>query len=155
MQITVEETHTPGEAQLVLRCETLTPALRELAERAAALLSEAEGPPRIAGRARGVTVLLEPAAVYYLESVDNMVFAYTRDAVYQTALTLAAAGEKFAPWGFLRTSKTQVLNLHRLERLKTQLDGGIDGTLENGEHLIISRRYARGLREALKGGRTL
>ncbi|MDD4851089.1 MAG: LytTR family DNA-binding domain-containing protein [Gemmiger sp.] len=152
MRLTVEETKTPGspaEPELILRCSHLTPALERLAAQLAAVANRQE--PRIPAKARGETILLNPADIYYFESVDDLVFAYTKDAEYPVSLTLAAIADSFGPQGLLRTGKAQVANVHHLARLQSRVGGGIDATLDNGEHLLISRRYAKDLRTLLKG----
>lgn len=144
------ETGTAGETQLTVRCEKMTPALRQALDALAG--AESPAPGRIVCRANGVTRLLDPRDIFYLESVENTVFAYTRTEVLPTTLTLAAAGEELAPLGFLRVSKTVVVNVNRLQSLESRLGGGIDGLLENREHILVSRRYAKALRDYLKGG---
>ena len=42
-----------------------------------------------------------------------------------------------------------MVNLHRIRRLVSQGGGRIEATLETGEKLIVSRRYAPLLRERL------
>ena len=54
--------------------------------------------------------------------------------------------------GFFRCSKAMVLNVYRIEKLQSLSGNRIDATMDNGEHVIISRRYAKELRVLLKGG---
>lgn len=151
MKITVIETHIPGEAELTLRCESLTDPLKALLA-GAAKESQAQQPHRIACRDGGITRLLSPEEIYYLESVDSAVFAYTATEALRTSLTLATAENELAGCGFLRISKTQIVRVCRLQQLQSRVGGGIDGLLSNGEHILISRRYAKTLRDYLKGG---
>ncbi|MBR6396195.1 MAG: LytTR family transcriptional regulator DNA-binding domain-containing protein, partial [Lachnospiraceae bacterium] len=54
---------------------------------------------------------------------------------------------------FFRCSKSMIINVGRVASLKSLPSNRIDATLENGEHIIISRRYAAEFRRFLKGDR--
>ena len=70
-------------------------------------------------------------------------------AFYQTALTLAELEGRYGELGYLRVSKSAVINLHRIRSLKSRTGGRIEASLENGERLVVSRHYAPLLRERL------
>ena len=52
---------------------------------------------------------------------------------------------------FFRCSKSMIINLNRVSALKSLSSNRIDATLENGEHIMISRRYASDFRKLLRG----
>ena len=92
---------------------------------------------------------LGPDETLYCESVDEHTFLYTASAFYQTALTLAELEGRYGELGYLRVSKSAVINLHRIRSLKSRTGGRIEASLENGERLVVSRHYAPLLRERL------
>lgn len=96
-------------------------------------------------------ILVAPADVLYLESVDNAVFMYTKTEVGKTGLTLAVAESMYADEGFFRCSKSMVINIYHISYLKSISGNRVDVTMDNGEHVIISRRYVKTLRSILKG----
>lgn len=89
--------------------------------------------------------------VIYLESVDGMTYLYTDEDVYKVNLTLAQFELLYMQEGFFRCSKSMVINIYRINRLKSMPSNRIDVTMDNGEHVIISRRYAKELRSILRG----
>lgn len=93
-----------------------------------------------------------PADIYYFESVDEKLFACTKEAVYQVVLTLAEAEELLGGYGFFRCNKSFVVNIDRIISVRSEMGNRIDALLDNGEHVIISRRYAKEFRERLRGG---
>ena len=97
----------------------------------------------------GLPLLLSPDETLYCESVDEHTFLYTASAFYQTALTLAELEGRYGELGYLRVSKSAVINLHRIRSLKSRTSGRIEASLENGERLVVSRHYAPLLRERL------
>lgn len=96
-------------------------------------------------------VLLNLPDILYAESVDGITFLYTDNEVYRTALTLIHFETLYAEHGFFRCSKSIVLNIYRISKLKSLPANRIDATMDNEEHIIISRRYAKQLRSILKG----
>ena len=46
-----------------------------------------------------------------------------------------------------------ILNIDKIERLKSLPSNRIDATMKGGEHILITRTYATELRRRLQGGR--
>lgn len=104
---------------------------------------------KLAGVRDGRTFVVDPAEVYYAESVDKRTFLYTADAVYESPLRLYEMEERFGAGDFFRASKSAVVNLARVKSLSPMLGGKIEVLLENNERLMVSRQYVPGLRQKL------
>ena len=98
-------------------------------------------------------ILIAPDDVLYIESVDNIVYVYTQKIVGRTGLTLSLAESLYESDGFFRCSKSMVINIYHIEYLRSIAGNRVDVTMDNGEHVIISRRYVKALRSILKGER--
>ena len=146
MKIRIERI-SEGEAEVVLKYREKTREVEELLaylnKRNRALLC----------RKDAEDVLLKPGDVIYLESVDGTTYAYTENDVLQAGLSLAGAEAEYADDGFFRCSKSMVININKVVSLKSLSSNRIDATMEGGEHIIISRRYASEFRRILKGER--
>lgn len=105
---------------------------------------------KIVGHIGGTKHLLEPAQLYYCESVDNCVFAYTVNAVFKLQSTLNELENEFEDVGFFRCSKSMIININAITSLQSIMGNRIDATLKNKEHIIISRHYAKLLKEVLR-----
>ncbi len=90
--------------------------------------------------------------ILYIESVDRGTFAYTSNQVYKVPLPLHNIEVAYAHRGMFRCSKSMIINIYRISELRSEAAGRIDAKLENGEHVIISRKYSKALRSELKGG---
>ena len=90
--------------------------------------------------------------VFYIESVDDRIFAYTKTEVIKLDGTLAGIIEDIKDERFFRCSKSMIINIDKVERLKSLSSNRIDATMEGGEHILISRTYASEFRRILKGG---
>lgn len=91
-----------------------------------------------------------PQNIIYFESVDGVTYVYTSTEVYRTNLSLAAVETMYMGEGYFRCSKAMIINIYRIERLKSEPGNRIDAMMDNGEHVIISRRYAKELRSILR-----
>ena len=144
MKIRIEQIKD-GEEELILRYREKTREIDEilsyLNKRSKAILCKKDGED----------VLVSPNDVIYLESVDGTTYAYTENEVFQAGLSLAGAEAEFSGAGFFRCSKSMVINVYHVERLKSEAGNRIDAMMTGGEHVIISRRYAKALRKLLRG----
>ena len=91
------------------------------------------------------------ADVYYVETVDNSVFIYGQNKVYETKQKLYELEGMLREKYFLRVSKSLVLNLMKIKSIKPALNGRYSAILQSGEEVIISRKYVAQLKCALKG----
>lgn len=105
---------------------------------------------KLVGMKDGQESRIHISEVIYLESVDGGTYLYTKQEVYKSNLTLAVAEAVYAEEGLFRCSKSMVINMYRIQRLKSMAGNRIDVTMDNGEHVIVSRRYAKELRQILK-----
>lgn len=89
--------------------------------------------------------------IFYIEAVDNKTFIYTKDKVYQTKHKLYELEELLKNKRFVRSSKSTLLNLMKINSIKPALNGRFTAVLYSGEKTIISRKYVPELKKALKG----
>ena len=89
--------------------------------------------------------------VFYIESVDNRNFIYTKDKVYETRQKLYELEEMLKDKHFLRVSKSTLLNLMKVSAIKPALNSRFTAVLFSGEQIVISRKYVLALKQTLKG----
>lgn len=136
-----------GIEEAIIRTRKMTPDIRK----AVALLEH--NTKQIVAKSRGEKIFVNQQEILYFESVNEKVFAYTRESEMQTEYTLNELEGMLGQDGFFRCSKAFIVNLDKIVSLRSEMGNRIDAKLENGEHLIISRRYAKELRAILKEGR--
>lgn len=135
-----------GEDEVIIRYKEMTPEIRAVAE----IVRGYE--PKIPSAWEGHTVYVEPQEIYYLENVEGVTYAYLQDKVVKVASSLKALEMQFEDRGFFRCAKAMILNIYKIAYLKSEPGNRIRATMENGEQVIISRKYAKELRNILKGG---
>lgn len=141
---------TEGEEEIVIRYKEMNAGIE-------AILHLVEGQERKFAGTReecsGQVFLLAPGDIFYFESVDGKVYAYLRDGVYRIQESLNEVLGILANRGFFRCSRTMVVNIYKMETLKSEPGNRILAALSNGENIMISRKYAKDLRAILKRGR--
>lgn len=94
-------------------------------------------------------ILLETNQILYFETMERNTFVYTKEDTYEVAMKLYEIEQQLMDMGFIRISKTCILNLKKVQSLKAEINRKIKVTLINGEQIIVSRYYADELRRRL------
>lgn len=145
MELKVE--YRPGDVKLILQ----GPEDSEELARLLALLQGGSDRLWVLDEQRSSVAVL-PEQIIWAETVDDRLFVYTAESVYQAQCSLAALELRGEPAGLFRCGKSALLNLNAVEKLCSLPGGRIEAVLSTGEKIIISRRYSPVLREKLNGG---
>lgn len=97
----------------------------------------------------GEEVLLDSKELYYLDHIDRKLFAYTRSVVYRLMETLSACEEMLWNYGFVRVSKSNLINIYKIRQLKPDLNMKVYASFDNGERICINRSYKKSFNEYL------
>lgn len=136
-----------GEDELILNYRQLNPEVE------AALAFMEKKPQKLLGKIQGETIVFSPEDILYVEKVDDKTFAYTVDHVIQLDMSLYSVELLLDDERYFRCSKSMIVNVQKVEKLKSMSSNRIDVTLSNGEHIMISRTYASDFRKLLRGER--
>lgn len=83
---------------------------------------------------------------------NRKVFVYTEKDTFEIAEKLYVLEEQLYPYGFIRISKSMLLNFDQIYSFYPKLSGNLEALLLNQEKVIISRRYVAGLKRKLGMG---
>ena len=131
--------------QVQIHCHEITEEVREIVS----FVKSRQG--QLTGIQEGNQYEIPMPDIFYIEAVDNKVFLYTRQQVYETKQKLYELEEILTEKYFLRISKSILLNLTKVKAIKPALNGRFTAVLQSGEEIIISRKYVPELKKALKG----
>ena len=138
---------TEGEESIVIRYKDLSPTVSKII----GILEGGEG--KLWGRTESGSVSIELGDILYLETVDDKLFVYTTDVVARIEGSLVSFMNEVKDDTIFRCSKSMIINVGKVRALKSLSSNRIDATMEGGEHILISRRYAVDFRRLLKGER--
>ncbi len=146
MRYTVNQIRS-GDDELILNYKQIN------AEVEAVLAFMEKHQKKLVGKSERETIIFSPQEILYIEKVDEKTFACTMDKVIQLDVSLATAELILDDESYFRCSKSMIVNVNKVEKLKSMPSNRIDATLVSGEHIIISRTYASDFRRLLKGER--
>lgn len=143
VKISMQIDGTYPDTEILIRSPKLTPKLEQILA-ALHLLEQ-----KITVISGDETTLLDAAEIVYAESVDRKTFVYTQSDCRETKLRLYELEELLQPCGFLRISKSCLVQVKMIRSLRTELDRRLRLTLETGDQIIVSRQYADALKQKL------
>ena len=139
MQVTIRQDLESGTA-VEIHCREITSETERL-ERYIRRFDE-----RIIGSSEGQAHTIALEQILYIEAVDKKTFLYTPNNVYETDKKLYELETVLDEKTFFRCSKSVIVNLNKITRLKPEVTRNILATLTNGEVVVISRRNVKQLK---------
>lgn len=143
MRIKIESINDGCEPEIIIRCNELDESLLQLIN---AIKSNSK---KQIGEANSTMHLIEAKDVFYFETVDDRVFIYCRDQVFETKKKLYQIEAEYENSNFFRASKSVILNIGKIKSFSPAFSGRFEAVLENGEKVIISRQYVPVLKKKL------
>jgi DNA-binding LytR/AlgR family response regulator len=95
----------------------------------------------LTGRNEEEIKLINPNEIYYCEIVERKCFAYLKETVWQLDASLQMILNQFGELGFVRISKSMIVNIYKIDRLKSDISMRVNILLANKETVILNRTY--------------
>lgn len=105
--------------------------------------------PQLYGVEDGEKIMLSIDEIFYIDMVDKKTFAYLKDKVYQIQGSLSSLESSLEDHGFCRINKSNIVNIYRIQKVKSELNMRMKVVLENDEELVISRYYRKIFQDCL------
>ncbi|MDC7288074.1 LytTR family transcriptional regulator DNA-binding domain-containing protein [Blautia schinkii] len=96
---------------------------------------------RLVGKVNDKEIIFSLNDVYYFESVDKKTFAYLDDQVVRIDIRLQDLENAYYELGFIRVNKSTILNVYKINSLKSEINMRVMALLDNGERIQINRSY--------------
>lgn len=143
MKITIIDKKEDEEDEIIVKCSELDESLLEL------INSFKKGTAKLSFYQGSKIVFVDESDIYYFESVENRVFAYTESEVYEIKLKLYELEEKYSYSDYFRANKAVLVNLDKVVSVSSAFRGRFEATLKNDCKIIISRMYVPKFKEKL------
>lgn len=96
---------------------------------------------------RKIAITLEE--ILYFEADHELVFAYTSEHIFRVGMRLYQVESLSVPLGIIRVSKSHLVNLKKIVSVRPALNSRLYAKMPNGEEILVSRKYAHALKEAI------
>ena len=135
MKITILEPSPDEDDEIIVKC-------RFLDDDIALLLNQLKnGSSKMNFLRNNKIVLVEKKDILFFESVDDKVFAYTLEDVFETKFKLYELEQVLPERIFFRANKAVIVNLNKIKSLSPAFGGRFEAILKNDYKVIISRNY--------------
>lgn len=138
MKVKIKKVFTKQEEQVIIACVEMTPELEDIKNYCLAKGNFLTGYANASSQQQ-----VRIKDILYVEAIGEKVFAYTKEKVFEIKQRLYALEAELAPYKFIRCSKSFLICLLKIESIRPALNGRYLACMENGEEVIISRKYAK------------
>jgi len=143
IKITIENIPDGIEPEIIIKCNEVDDSLLQL------IYSIKSASKNLVGITDSQMHIINPKDVFYFESVDNKVFIYCQEKVFESRLKLYEIEKIYENWDFFRASKSTILNIRKIDSVSPVFYGRFEALLQNGEKVVISRQYVPVLKKKL------
>ncbi len=142
MDIQIVE-HNENSMQIMIKCKKIDDEILRLKSHIALFDN------KLSAKKDNELYLIHSSDVLYFESVDNRTFLYTTEDVMEVNQRLYELEHILSEKDFIRISKSQIVNINKIQSLRPELNRTILATMCNKEQLSISRKYVKAIRNLL------
>ena len=144
MKVKIRNVLSKQDEQVVIECVEMTPELEDIKNYCLAKGAFLTG---YANASSQQQICIKD--ILYVEAIDEKVFAYTKENVFEIKQRLYELETTLAPYKFIRCSKSFLICLLKVESIRPALNGRYLACMENREEVIISRKYAKHVRKTI------
>lgn len=150
MKLNLTEDRNLKEEHVDVYFSNMRPVIRQIIDAVNSERPTLEGRPADEDLDDGEGIILDPKEIYYLDYMERKLFAYTKNGVYRIMNTLSSCEEMLWNYGFIRVSKSNIVNIYKIRQLKPDLNMKVYATFDNGERICINRNYKKSFTEYLQ-----
>lgn len=144
MRVKIRIVTSKQDEQVVLECVSMTPEFEDIKN-----YCLAKGNYLIGFGEDAELKQINFDDIFYIEAVGKKVFAYTKDSFFEIRERLYEVEEKLNPHKFVRCSKAFLISLLKVDSIRPALNGRYCARMENGEDIIISRKYVQTVKKII------
>lgn len=149
MKLNLYEDKKNTDERVDIYYSNMRPVIKQLIDTVNSERPSLKGRPADEDEDDGEEILLDPKDIYYLDHIDRKLFAYTRNGVFRLMNTLASCEEMLWNYGFVRVSKSNLINIFKIKQLKPDLNMKVYASFDNGERICINRSYKKSFNDYL------
>ncbi|MGL4740097.1 MAG: LytTR family DNA-binding domain-containing protein [Sarcina sp.] len=133
MKLTIEIDDTLDD-EIVIKCANVTDEITNI-------LSLFRQDEKLLVKNKLEKKFIDFSSIYRVDTVDDKVFIYTEKDIYESNYKIYQLNNLLPSDRFIRINKAAIINVLKVEKLKTDLNRRIKVTLTNGDIEIVNRTY--------------
>ena len=145
MKLQIEQIPTLEETEILIKCKEVDSKINKIANYIRTSYIT------LIGKIDGEQFVINLDDIFYFEAVENKVFAYVEKEVYEVNYKIQELVDMLKRTSFIQTARTIILNINKIEKVSTLVNGRISAVLVNGEKMIITRVFSHSFKNKLNG----
>ena len=145
MKLQIEQIPTHEETEILIKCKEVDSKINKIANYIRTSYIT------LIGKIDGEQFVINLDDIFYFEAVENKVFAYVEKEVYEVNYKIQELVDMLKRTSFIQTARTIILNINKIEKVSTLVNGRINAVLVNGEKMIITRVFSHSFKNKLNG----
>ena len=145
MKLQIDQIPTLEETEILIKCREIDSKINKISNYIRTSYIT------LIGKIEGEQFVLNLDDIFYFEAVENKVFAYVEKEVYEVNYKIQELVEMLSRTSFIQTARTIILNINKIEKVSTLVNGRISAVLINGEKMIITRVFSHSFKNKLNG----
>lgn len=101
------------------------------------------------GRHHGDAHIVPLSEIVYIEGINNDTYLHTKDMSYELKDKLYQLDEKLLRYKFVRISKSYIVSVYHIEKIKTTFQGKLLLILTGNTQLEVTRHYVSTFKQVL------
>ena len=102
------------------------------------------------GKADGKTFSIDISDIYYIENVERKIFLYSKKDIYRFDGNMTDIDQAIVDTDLVRISRTCFMNVSHLREIMQMKNSHLEAVLDNGEKLIVSRKYLKDIKKIFR-----
>ena len=145
MKLQIEQIPTLQETEILIKCKEIDSKINKISNYIRTSYIT------LIGKIDGEQFIINLDDVFYFEAVENKVFAYVEKDVFEVNYKIQELVDMLKRTSFIQTARTIILNINKIEKVSTLVNGRISAVLVNGEKMIITRVFSHSFKNKLNG----
>jgi DNA-binding LytR/AlgR family response regulator len=143
LKLNIQENETLTDIEIEIRCPKIDFKINKLANVINTYYFT------IQGKKDDMYEVLQLDNIYYFESMENKLFAYMQKQVYEINAKINELTSILEPTSFIQVAKSIILNINKIKKISSLVNGRMLAILDNGEKIVITRVYAQEFKKKL------
>ena len=102
------------------------------------------------GKADGKSFSIDISDIYYIENVERKIFLYSKKDIYRFDGNMTDIDQAIVDTDLVRISRTCFMNVSHLREIMQMKNSHLEAVLDNGEKLIVSRKYLKDIKKIFR-----
>ncbi len=145
MKLQIEQIPTLEETEILIKCKEIDSKINKISNYIRTSYIT------LIGKIDGEQFIINLDDIFYFEAVENKVFAYVEKDVFEVNYKIQELVDMLKRTSFIQTARTIILNINKIEKVSTLVNGRISAVLVNGEKMIITRVFSHSFKNKLNG----